>query len=102
MKRVVTIWAATALATLALAGCGHSDSANAPASADNVEMPAEEALSGVAATPAADPSATATETATETGAPSAANGGANAASAATAGTSAATEAASSPAGGARR
>ena len=44
----------------ALAGCGHSDSADAIASSDNVEMPAEEAMSGVAATPAADPQATAT------------------------------------------
>ena len=46
---------------LALGGCGHSDPANAPASADNVEMPAEEALSGVVATPASDPMATATD-----------------------------------------
>lgn len=45
---------------LALSACGHSDSADAVASSDNVEMPAEEALSGLAATPAADPSATAT------------------------------------------
>ena len=49
-------------ATLTLAGCGHSDKANDAVTAENVEMPAEEAMSGVepAAVPAADPSATAT------------------------------------------
>jgi hypothetical protein len=46
-----------------LAGCGHADKAGDSASADNVEMPAEEAMSGVdpTAAPSADPSATATE-----------------------------------------
>jgi hypothetical protein len=50
-------------AMLALAGCGHSDKASDPASADNVEMPAEETMSGLAASavPQADASATATE-----------------------------------------
>ena len=64
MRRIAQALAPAALASLAalaLSGCGHSDSANAPASADNVEMPAEEALSGVAATPAADPSAAVTD-----------------------------------------
>src|SRR5579863_7154914 len=50
-------------ATLALAGCGHSDKATDAASADNVEMPAEESMSGLpgSAMPQADPSATATD-----------------------------------------
>ncbi len=52
-----------AVAMLALAGCGHSDKATAAATADNVEMPAEETMSGLAgsAMPQADPSATATD-----------------------------------------
>ncbi len=55
--------AACAATTLALAGCGHSDNASDAASADNVEMPAEETMSGLAvsAVPQADPSATATD-----------------------------------------
>jgi hypothetical protein len=54
---------ALAAATLALASCGRSDKASDAASADNVEMPAEEAMSGLAgsAMPLADPSATATD-----------------------------------------
>ncbi len=32
---------------LALSACGHADSANEAASADNVEIPAEEAMSGL-------------------------------------------------------
>ncbi len=54
---------ALAAATLALAGCGHADKASDAASADNVEMPAEETMSGLAGTamPQADPSATATD-----------------------------------------
>ncbi len=52
-----------AAATLALSACGHSDKANEAASADNVEMPAEETMSGLAgsAMPQADPSASATD-----------------------------------------
>lgn len=50
-------------AALALAGCAKSDKAGDAASADNVEMPAEEAMSGVTATPSADPSALASEAA---------------------------------------
>lgn len=55
--------AACGAATLALAGCGHSDRASEAASADNVEMPAEETMSGLgrSAVPQADPSATATD-----------------------------------------
>jgi hypothetical protein len=47
------------LATLSLAACGKSDSASDAASAENVEMPAEEAMSSVDATaaPVADASA---------------------------------------------
>lgn len=54
---------ACAAASLALTGCGHSDKAGDPASADNVEMPAEETMSGLAASaiPQADPSAAATD-----------------------------------------
>lgn len=64
MRQNTKIACAAVLASLALAGCGHSDSANAPASADNVEMPAEEAMSGVTAAPSADASATATDVGT--------------------------------------
>ena len=47
-------------ACLALAACGHSDKASDPASADNVEMPAEEAMSGIDAAATAAPDAAAT------------------------------------------
>jgi hypothetical protein len=48
-------------ATLSLAACGDSDKASEAATAENVEMPAEEAMSGVdaSAAPAADPAAAA-------------------------------------------
>ena len=66
MKRPLGLYAA--LATLALgagtlAACGHSDKAGAGNTAENVEGPAEEALSSVPAsgTPMADPNATATD-----------------------------------------
>lgn len=65
--RSATALNAVALAAaLALAGCGSSDKASDPAAPDNVEMPAEEAMSGLdaSAVPVADPSATATEAAT--------------------------------------
>lgn len=52
-----------AVAALTLAGCAKSDKAGDAASADNVEMPAETAMSGVTATPSADPSAMAGEAA---------------------------------------
>ncbi len=60
--KLLTI-AACAAATLTLTACGHSDKANDAASADNVEMPAEETMSGLAASavPQADPSATSTD-----------------------------------------
>ena len=53
------ILAAASAAALALAGCGKSDSAKEQATADNVEMPAEEAVQDVEATPVADASAAA-------------------------------------------
>lgn len=53
-----------ASATLALAACGSSESAKEEATPDNVEMPAEEAMTDVDAAPAADPNATATGDAT--------------------------------------
>ena len=60
-KAMAPLALATALALCAaLSGCGHSDSAADAASSDSVEMPAEQALSGIVATPAADASATAT------------------------------------------
>ena len=55
-------------AALALSGCGHSDKASDAAAPDNVEMPAEEAMSGVnpGAAPVADPAATASDAASST------------------------------------
>ena len=49
-------------APLALAACGSSDNASTEAEADTVEIPANEALQGVDATPVADPNANATPT----------------------------------------
>jgi len=49
----------------ALSGCGNSDKAGDSVSAESVEIPAEQALSGVDTPPVADPSATATPTTTE-------------------------------------
>ncbi len=53
MKKPLLLAIATA-ATLALAGCGSSDDANEQASPDNVEMPAEESMSTLAAEPVPD------------------------------------------------
>lgn len=55
MKKLaaVTLAASTALM---LAACGQSDSAKDGAQADNVEMPAEEAVGDIDATPVADAS----------------------------------------------
>jgi hypothetical protein len=73
MKKIATL-ALTAAAVLSLAACGKSDKASEGAQADNVEMPAEEAVNTAdeAATPVADtgaasdaaaaPTATATST----------------------------------------
>ena len=58
MKKFAYV-ASVSAAVLTLAACGSSDSASEKASAENVEMPAEEAMSGMdtAATPVADPMA---------------------------------------------
>ena len=55
----LTVAPFTALAALALAGCGSAESAKEQAQADNVEMPAEEAVQDVDASPVADASAAA-------------------------------------------
>jgi uncharacterized lipoprotein len=58
MKKFANI-ALAAAAVVTLSACGSSDSASEQASAENVEMPAEEAISGIdaTATPVADPMA---------------------------------------------
>lgn len=61
MKKSVSLAFASA-ASLLLAACGSSDDANEQATPDNVEMPAEETMSTVAA-PAPDNGAAATEAA---------------------------------------
>lgn len=53
--------ALAAAAVLALSACGSSESAKEEAQAENVELPAEEAVGDVVATPAADPSANAVD-----------------------------------------
>ena len=53
MKKTLT-FALAGAATLLLAACGSSDSANEQATPDNVEMPAEETMSTVAAAPVPD------------------------------------------------
>ena len=61
MKKFV-LASITAAAALTLGACGSTDGANEAATAENVEMPAEEAMTEVepAAAPVADPSANAT------------------------------------------
>jgi hypothetical protein len=56
MKKFALI-ALASLAAFGLAGCGKSDDASEDAMADNVEMPADEAMA-TAATPVADAEAT--------------------------------------------
>ncbi len=56
MKKFAYV-ASVSAAVLTLAACGSSDSASEQTSAENVEMPAEEAMSGMDATPVADPMA---------------------------------------------
>jgi hypothetical protein len=65
MKKIATL-ALTAAAALSLAACGKSDKASEGAQADNVEMPAEEAVNAVdeAATPVADATGAASDAAT--------------------------------------
>ncbi len=64
MKKIATL-AIAAAAALTLAACGKSDKANEGAQADNVEMPAEEAVNTAdeAATPVADATGAATDAA---------------------------------------
>lgn len=56
-----TTFAALSVAALMLAACGSSDDASTEASADTVEMPADEALEAISDEPVADPEATATD-----------------------------------------
>lgn len=58
MKKSLTLAFASSAALL-LAACGGADSAKEEAQADNVEMPAEEAVGDIDATPVADASAAA-------------------------------------------
>ena len=71
MKKFAALAVAT-VAGLALAGCGSADSAKEQAQADNVEMPAEEAVQEVDAVPVADASAAAGAEAATAAAPAAA------------------------------
>lgn len=64
MKKLAAVTFAASAAVM-LAACGQSDSAKDGAQADNVEMPAEEAVGDIDATPVADASGFASaETAT--------------------------------------
>lgn len=56
-----TTFAALAVSALMLAACGSSDDASTEATADTVEMPADEALEAISDQPVADPEATATD-----------------------------------------
>ncbi|MBU2588930.1 MAG: hypothetical protein KJ872_12555 [Alphaproteobacteria bacterium] len=83
-------------AALLLSACGSADDASTEASADTVEMPADEALSAVADEAVADPDATATDAPAtdaevEAGAEQAADAAANVAAEAAAAAEAASE-----------
>ena len=69
MKNIACFTLACA-AALSLAACGKSDKASEEATAENVEMPAEEAMSGVDATAAPASEAVAAPGAAATGAAS--------------------------------
>jgi len=56
-----TTFAALSAAALLLAGCGSADDASTEATADTVEMPADEALEAISDEPVADPEATVTD-----------------------------------------
>lgn len=56
MKKFVALAFASS-AALALAACGSAENAKEDAQADNVEIPAEETVGDINATPAADASA---------------------------------------------
>jgi hypothetical protein len=60
MRKFATI-ATLATSVLLLAACGSADDASTEASADTVEMPADEALTPIADDAVADPEATATD-----------------------------------------
>lgn len=53
----IALTALAASLVLSLSACGKSDSAKEEAAAQNVEMPAEESVNDVSATPVADASA---------------------------------------------
>lgn len=92
MKKIVAAAFASA-AALALAACGSSDKASEEATAEDVEMPAEEGMpADPAATPVADASATASD-APAADASAAASGAASAAPAADASAAAPADAA---------
>lgn len=65
MKKIVTL-AILSAASLALAACGSADDASTDATADTVEMPADEALAGVAEEPVEDADANAEDAADDT------------------------------------
>lgn len=67
MKKIIAA-AFAASASLALAACGSSDKAADEAAADNVEMPAEEAMPADAATAPADAMAPAADASAAAGA----------------------------------
>lgn len=72
MNKIATL-ALTAAAALALAACGKSDKASEGAQADNVEMPAEEAVNAAdeGATPLPETDVPTDAAATEAAAPAA-------------------------------
>lgn len=55
--KTIAPFALAVAAALALAACGGSESAKEGGQAENVEMPAEEAITDIDATPAADAAA---------------------------------------------
>jgi hypothetical protein len=65
MKKIAAFAFASA-AAFALAACGSSDSAKEEAQPENVEMPAEEAVGDIDATPVAEASANAVDAAVAT------------------------------------
>jgi hypothetical protein len=81
MKKIATL----AAVTLALAACGKSDKASEAAQADNVEMPAEEAVNSAddTATPLPDATGAASDAAAPAASAAASDSAAKAAEAAT-------------------
>lgn len=64
MKKTPALIAALSGASLMLAACGSADDASTEATADTVEMPADEALAPVSEEPVEDPNATTPDTVT--------------------------------------